>query len=106
MGGRSPKRAGRRAARGAQRWATRLLCGLAATMGAGVALVPVAGAQTLSDDASLSSLSIESDIARTRMFPAFQSDVTGYDVAVPNGETEVTLKVAASHSEASLVGHA
>ena len=72
-------------------------------MAAGAALAPAAGAQTPSDDASLRSLSIESDIAQTRMFPEFDPDVDRYDVAVPSGETEVTVKVATNHSGASVV---
>ena len=83
--------------------ATRLLCAVAAMMTAGVALAPAAGAQTLSDDASLGSLSIESDLGQTRMFPLFDPDVDRYDVAVPSGETEVTVKVKTNDPEASVV---
>ena len=73
-------------------------------MTAGVALAPTAGAQTPpSTDASLRSLSFESDLRQTRMFPAFDPAVDRYDVAVPSGETEVTVKVATNHSGASVV---
>ena len=73
-------------------------------MTAGVALAPAAGAQTPpSTDASLRSLSFESDLRQTRMFPAFDPAVDRYDVAVPSGETEVTVKVATNHSGASVV---
>ena len=72
-------------------------------MTAGVALAPAAGAQQLSDDASLRSLSIESDLGQTRMFPAFDPDVLLYDVAVPSGETEVTVRAVANDSGASVV---
>ena len=72
-------------------------------MAAGVALAPAAGAQTASTDASLFSLSIESDIAQTRMFPAFDPAVERYDVAVPSGETEVTVKVKTNDPGASAV---
>ena len=73
-------------------------------MATGVALAPAAGAQTPpSNDASLRSLSIESDIAQTRMFPEFDRDVDRYDVAVPSGETEVTVKVKTNDPEASVV---
>ena len=84
--------------------ATRLLCAVAAMMTAGVALAPTAGAQTpASDDASLRSLSITSPLRQTRMFPLFDAEVLRYDVAVPSGETEVTVKVATNHSGASVV---
>ena len=82
--------------------ATKLLCAVAAAMAAGAALAPAAAAQTLSDDASLRSLSIESDIAQTRMFPEFDPDVDRYDVAVPSGETEVTVKVVLNDSGATV----
>ena len=72
-------------------------------MAAGAVLAPAAGAQTPSNDASLFSLSIESDIAQTRMFPEFDPDVDRYDVAVPSGETEVTVKVKTNDPEASVV---
>ena len=73
-------------------------------MAAGVALAPAAGAQTpQSSDATLFSLSIESDIAQTRMFPAFDPAVERYDVAVPSGETEVTVKVKTNDPGASAV---
>ena len=73
-------------------------------MTAGVALATTAGAQTPpSTDASLRSLSFESDLGQTRMFPAFDPAVDRYDVAVPSGETEVTVKVATNHSGASVV---
>ena len=72
-------------------------------MAAGAVLVPAAGAQTPSNDASLFSLSIESDIAQTRMFPAFDPAVERYDVAVPSGETEVTVKVKTNDPGASAV---
>ena len=72
-------------------------------MVAGVALAPAAGAQTLFDDASLSSLSFESDLGQTRMFPLFDAEVLRYEVAVPSGATEVTVKVATNHSGASVV---
>ena len=99
-----PARAGGRAGRRARRWATRLLCALAASMAAGAVLVPAAGAQTpQSSDATLFSLSIESDIAQTRMFPAFDPAVERYDVAVPSGETEVTVKVKTNDPGASAV---
>ena len=62
-------------------------------MAAGAVLAPAAGAQTQSSDASLDSLSIESDRGYTRMFPEFDSAVDRYDVAVPSGETEVTVRV-------------
>ncbi len=61
-------------------------------MAAGAVLAPAAGAQ-LSSDASLDSLSIESDRGYTRMFPEFDPAVDRYDVAVPSGETEVTVRV-------------
>ena len=81
-----------------------MLCALAASMAAGVALAPAAGAQTpQSSDATLFSLSIESDIAQTRMFPAFDPAVERYDVAVPSGETEVTVKVKTNDPGASAV---
>ena len=84
--------------------ATRLLCAVAAMMTAGVALAPTAGAQTpASDDASLRSLSITSPLRQTRMFPLFDAEVLRYDVAVPSGETEVTVKAATNHPEASVV---
>ena len=84
--------------------ATRLLCAVAAMMTAGVALAPTAGAQTpASDDASLRSLSITSPLRQTRMFPLFDAEVLRYDVAVPSGETEVTVKAATNHSGASVV---
>ena len=73
-------------------------------MTAGVALAPTAGAQTpASDDASLRSLSITSPLRQTRMFPLFDAEVLRYDVAVPSGETEVTVKAATNHPEASVV---
>ena len=72
-------------------------------MAAGAVLAPAAGAQTPSNDASLFSLSIKSDIAQTRMFPLFDPDVDRYDVAVPSGETEVTVKVKTNDPEASVV---
>ena len=72
-------------------------------MTAGVALAPAAGAQTLSDDASLRSLSIQSDLGQTRMFPVFHPDVERYDAAVPSGETEVTVRVEPRHLGASVV---
>ena len=71
-------------------------------MAAGAVLAPAAGAQTPSDDASLRSLSIESDIAQTRMFPEFDPDVDRYDVAVPSGETEVTVTVVLNDSGATV----
>ena len=81
-----------------------MLCALVASMAAGVALAPAAGAQTpQSSDATLFSLSIESDIAQTRMFPAFDPAVERYDVAVPSGETEVTVKVKTNDPGASAV---
>ena len=83
--------------------ATRLLCAVVAMMTAGVALAPAAGAQTQSTDASLRSLLIESDLGQTRMFPAFDPAVDRYNVAVPSGETEVTVKVATNYPEASVV---
>ena len=83
--------------------ATRLLCAVVAMMTAGVALAPAAGAQTQSTDASLRSLLIESDLGQTRMFPAFDPAVDRYEVAVPSGETEVTVKVATNYPEASVV---
>ncbi len=67
-----------------------------------MALAPAAGAQQPSDDASLRSLSIESDLGQTRMFPEFDRDVDRYDVAVPSGETEVTVSVAPSDSGATV----
>ena len=72
-------------------------------MAAGAALAPAAGAQQPSDDASLESLLITSDIAQTRMFPLFDPAVERYDVAVPSGETEVTVKVETNHPGASVV---
>ena len=84
--------------------ATRLLCAVAAMMTAGVALAPTAAAQQPpSSDASLFSLSFESDLGQTRMFPLFDAEVLRYDVAVPSGETEVTVKAATNHPEASVV---
>ena len=71
-------------------------------MTAVAALAPAAGAQTLSNDASLRSLSLESDLGQTRMFPAFDPAVERYDVAVPSGETEVTVKVATNDSGATV----
>ena len=71
-------------------------------MAAGAVLAPAAGAQTPSNDASLRSLSIESDIAQTRMFPKFDRDVDRYDVAVPSGETEVTVTVVLNDSGATV----
>ena len=71
-------------------------------MAAGAVLAPAAGAQTPSNDASLFSLSIESDIAQTRMFPKFDRDVDRYDVAVPSGETEVTVTVVLNDSGATV----
>ena len=72
-------------------------------MAAGAVLAPAAGAQTPpSDDATLFSLSIESDLGQTRMFPAFDPAVERYDVAVPSGETEVTVKVATNDSGATV----
>ena len=71
-------------------------------MAAGAVLAPAAGAQTQSSDASLDSLSIESDRGYTRMFPEFDSAVDRYDVAVPSGETEVTVSVAPNHPGATL----
>ena len=75
-------------------------------MAAAVALAPAAGAQTQSSDASLKRLLITSDIAQTRMFPLFDPDVARdverYDVAVPSGETEVTVSVAPNHSGATV----
>ena len=80
----------------------RLLCALAASMAAGVALAPAAGAQQPSSDASLERLLITSDLGQTRMFPLFDPDVERYDVAVPSGETEVTVSVAPNHSGATV----
>ena len=71
-------------------------------MAAGVALAPAAGAQQPSDDASLKRLLITSDIAQTRMFPLFDRDVDRYDVAVPSGETEVTVTVVLNDSGATV----
>lgn len=69
----------------------------------GVALPPAAGAQSLSDDATLSLLSFESDLRQTKTFPAFDADVTRYDVAVPSGSTEMKVRAAANHGEATIV---
>ena len=66
-------------------------------MAAGAMLAPAAGAQTLSNDASLDSLSIGSDRGYTRMFPEFDPAVDRYDVAVPSGETEVTVGAVPVH---------
>ena len=72
-------------------------------MAAGVALTPAVGAQQQqSSDATLFSLSIESDLRQTRMFPEFDPAVDRYDVAVPSGETEVTVKVVPNHSGATI----
>ena len=73
---------------------------MAAAMTVGVVLAPAATAQ--SNDADVASLSIESDLGQTRMFPAFDRDVLRYDVAVPSGETEVTVSVETSDSGASV----
>ena len=74
---------------------------MAAAVAAGVVLTPAAAAQ-LSDEAALTSLEIESDLRQTRMFPEFNPRVTRYDVAVPSGETEVTVTVTLSHSAATV----
>ena len=79
----------------------RLLCALSAAMLVGMALPPTAAAQ-LSSDVSLAGLSITSDLRQTRMFPAFDRDVERYDVAVPSGETEVTVSVGPNHSGATM----
>ena len=68
----------------------------------GTALPSAAAAQP-SQDASLRTLSITSDLGQTRMFPLFDPAVERYDVAVPSGETEVTVRVATDHPEASVV---
>ena len=72
-------------------------------MAAGAVLAPAAGAQTQqSSDASLDSLSIESDRGYTRMFPEFDPAVDRYDVAVPSGETEVTVRVVPNYPGATV----
>ena len=98
-----PRRAYHLPGRRARRWTKWLVGALAAATAVAAVLAPAVSAQTQSNDATLRSLSFESDIARTRMFPAFQSDVTGYEVAVPNGETEVTVRLDTSHSGASVL---
>ena len=62
-------------------------------MTAGLALAPAAGAQTLSDGASLASLSVTSDVAQTKMTPAFHPEVTDYFVAAPSEGDMVTVNV-------------
>ena len=80
--------------------ATRLLCAAAAMMTAGVALAPTAGAQQLSDDASLVSLSVVSGVGQTKMTPAFHPDVTDYFVAGPSEGDMVTVNVSPNHDRA------
>ena len=82
--------------------ATRLLCAVAAMMTAGVALAPTAGAQQLSDDASLGSLSVVSGVGQTKMTPAFHPDVTDYFVAAPSDGDMVTVNVLPNHDRATL----
>ena len=82
--------------------ATRLLCAVAAMMTAGVALAPTAGAQQLSDDASLGSLSVVSGVGQTKMTPAFHPDVTDYFVAAPSEGDMVTVNVLPNHDRATL----
>ena len=82
--------------------ATRLLCAVAAMMTAGVALAPTAGGQQLSDDASLESLSVVSDVAQTKMTPAFDPEITDYFVAAPSEGDMVTVNVLPNHDRATL----
>ena len=100
--GGSPRRVFRLFGRWTRRWVSRLLCALAATAAAGV-LAPAAAAQTPPEDAAyLDSLLIESDLGKTRLFPAFDSGVFRYDGAVPGGETEVTVRVTPRYPDASV----
>ena len=71
-------------------------------MAAGAVLAPAAGAQTLSDDASLASLSVDSTVAQTKMTPAFDPEVTDYFVAAPSEGDMVTVNVQPNHARATL----
>ena len=79
-----------------------MLCALAASLAAGAVLAPAAGAQTLSDDASLASLSVDSTVAQTKMTPAFDPEVTSYFVAAPSEGDVVTVNVTPNHAGATL----
>ena len=71
-------------------------------MTAGVALAPTAGAQQLSDDASLESLSVVSGVGQTKMTPAFDPEITDYFVAAPSEGDMVTVNVLPNHDRATL----
>ncbi len=74
----------------ARRSAARVAGVLVAAVLAGLALPPAAGAQ-LSNDASLTSLTVHSALGSTKLFPSFDPDVDRYEVAAPSGETMVTV---------------
>ena len=92
----------RRTGRWGTRWATRLLCTLVTAMMVAVAMPPTARAQ-LSDDASLVSLSVVSDVAQTKMTPAFDPEVTDYFVAAPSEGDMVTVNVQPADEGATLL---
>ena len=68
-------------------------------MAAGVALAATAAAQQSDEGISLVALSVTSDVAQTKMTPAFDPDVTRYEVAAPSEGDMVTVNAVAPAGE-------